>query len=209
MSTQHKPTGKYKTHHNICPKDERCACYLTGYTDAEYDQGLAVDTLGDQPKPTGEWTARKAPTGYIAALYCGNTEIYRQSLDCLADLERVADAHNAALAAERETSKRWQEVHDLALRREQQLRDQLASERERADKNANVIEATALELHDVRQQLAAEREHARKLLDGAISDNLRRLAAVEKSGRNTGWNEGREHERKCAAAMRAKVKEAK
>jgi hypothetical protein len=34
-----------RTHHNICQRGERCACYLTGFTDAEYDHGLALDTL--------------------------------------------------------------------------------------------------------------------------------------------------------------------
>ncbi len=38
-----------KTHHNTCPMRERCACYLTGYTDAEYDYGFALDSL-EPPK---------------------------------------------------------------------------------------------------------------------------------------------------------------
>lgn len=37
--------SEHRTHHNTCPRGERCACYLTGYTDAEYDHGLALDTL--------------------------------------------------------------------------------------------------------------------------------------------------------------------
>lgn len=34
-----------------CPKGERCGCYILGYTDAEYDHGLALDSL-DSPKIT-------------------------------------------------------------------------------------------------------------------------------------------------------------
>jgi hypothetical protein len=37
--------AQLKTHHNTCPKGERCACYITGYTDAEYDYGLAADDI--------------------------------------------------------------------------------------------------------------------------------------------------------------------
>src|SRR5437868_5341763 len=45
------------THHNTCPRGERCACYLTGYTDAEYDHGLALDKLpAAQPQRSGQWT---------------------------------------------------------------------------------------------------------------------------------------------------------
>jgi hypothetical protein len=43
-----------RTHHNTCPRGERCACYLTGYSDAEYDHGLALNTLDDQPRPSDE-----------------------------------------------------------------------------------------------------------------------------------------------------------
>lgn len=36
------------THHNTCPRGEQCACYLTGYTDAEYNHGLALSSMADQ-----------------------------------------------------------------------------------------------------------------------------------------------------------------
>ena len=93
--------------------------------------------MNDQPKPAGEWTA--------------DTVRRIEFINSDQRYDAIADAHNAAisaanedtekyrsnclywkeqLAAEQEKSRRWQEVHDLALRREEQLREQLAAERE-------------------------------------------------------------------------------
>lgn len=49
-----------RTHHDTCQHGERCACYLTGFTDAEYDHGLALDTL----EPAKSELA--SSTGYLA-----------------------------------------------------------------------------------------------------------------------------------------------
>ncbi len=82
----------------------------------------------------------------------------------------------------------------------------ITAEREKVRIASKVMESDRLAIADRDEQLAAEREkflveHEVQLSWKRQCSKLReQLAAVEKSGRNTGWNEGREHERKCAAA---------
>ncbi len=145
---QPKPTGE----------PECCWC---GQEMSKHDMSHDPRVMPSQPlpKPTGEWTARKAATGYIAGLYWGNIEIYRQSLVALEDLERIADAHNATLAAEDEKAK-------AAWRRVVTLEQQLAA-REAFSKR-------------VEKQLATERERAEKLMD-ALGHRADQLAAAVKA----------------------------
>src|SRR5262245_25397932 len=49
-----------KTHHNTCPRGERCACYITGYTDAEHNHGLSLDSLESKPPDPLTEIAEKA-----------------------------------------------------------------------------------------------------------------------------------------------------
>lgn len=60
-----------RTHHNICQRGERCACYLTGFTDAEYDHGLALDTLEPAKSELASSTGylRRWRVGLIIAWY--------------------------------------------------------------------------------------------------------------------------------------------
>ncbi len=134
MSDQPKPTGEYKTHHNTCPRGERCACYLTGYTDAEYDHGLSVDSL-DQPKPRKQDAA--SPTGEWTGLSLSRL-IKRDGY------KGAAGAHNAALAAERE---RAADMVDVETRRcHKNWKQTLESERV----------AFGKEILHLREQLAAD-----------------------------------------------------
>ena len=75
--------------------------------------------MNDQPKPTGEWT----PT-HVHKLALPYDEILIDA--CV----NIADAHNAALDAEREKylneARAW-------FDRDKQLREQLAAEREKRD----------------------------------------------------------------------------
>ncbi len=70
--------------------------------------------MSDQPKPTGEWT--KEITIAFRELRAGQI-----GMDVA--LRRIDDAHNAALAAERDDRISWQELYE-------KTNDQLAAERE-------------------------------------------------------------------------------
>ncbi len=118
--------------------------------------------MSDQPKPTGEWT-----TQTVYDLY------HKLDGGPLA----IANAYNAALAAERKEQKEWLDAYEQeALKHEseiQQLRDQLTAEREKSraggwlsqealDEYAKVEQ----EVIQLRERIAAEREKVERLVTG-------------------------------------------
>lgn len=57
------------THHNSCPRGEHCACYVTGYTDAEYDHGHVFESLDDKLTVVEKKTLSHRPTPATATTY--------------------------------------------------------------------------------------------------------------------------------------------
>ncbi len=103
--------------------------------------------MSDQPKPTGEWDLRRD------GIYITGTHDKVAS-----SLGEAADAHNAALDAERED---FDKLHAKALAWQDeafQLREQLAAEEKRA--NDSIEENVRL-----MNRLAAEREKVQMLVD--------------------------------------------
>ncbi len=94
--------------------------------------------MRDQPKPAGEWTVENAGNSWtIIRSENGNELVWFSRNDHKA--QRIADAHNASIAAEREKCKSAEDLTrdngrlhgELAksLRENEQLRKQLAAEK--------------------------------------------------------------------------------
>lgn len=83
--------SEHRTHHNTCPRGERCACYLTGYTDSEYDHGHARDTL----EPAKSELA--SSTGYLPSSEC--CADWKRGIEKLNGPILLAQARNPHLTA--------------------------------------------------------------------------------------------------------------
>ncbi len=95
----------------------------------------------EEPKPIGEWTA-----AYVS-------EIWQSGGN-----QNVANAHNAALAADRKETEGWK-------RDKKQLREQaLAAEREEKKRYS----AATWDMADLRRELDAEREKVQTLVDALL-----------------------------------------
>ncbi len=103
------------------------------------------------PKPTGEWTVEGvAGREAHSLLHYGSESAYLLH----GDAEAIADAHNAALAAEENKRADWNVVIE-------DLEKQLASEREKVKVANTQCKTIAALMQDAEQQLAAEQDASR------------------------------------------------
>ena len=88
-------------------REPKCTCVQKGYPDQGCQWHGELKQLRDQPKPTrGEWTVENAGNSWTILRSENGNELgwFSRNSD---KPKRIADAHNAALAAEKEKSEAW------------------------------------------------------------------------------------------------------